>query len=437
MRSARTGKYHGSGHHCMGGGRTPRPRLLHTPRIVRGSDRKAQEATSRNTQDNWPARFAGTLPCRLPRHRRGPLIDPERVTERLLQRDSFVPSATQNILAVAWPAFYRRVVRPARNGDKPQDWWTGPALLQILFAQEHNVIYRQLTAAYPRLHNDRLHAEARNISLALLQKIHLQWRANLVPAGDWFRPLQRLQYFTQAHRGIKRSSPSSVDRLLTCINLLLPDRFDIYSAVTGTRLGPAGGFGFVALCDPRAREFIERHDAVNLWYSFGIGTAGAFQLRNHCTASRRLPVRNSERFDNLVAQAIKHHRSSHPASYNALRRLLGLAPVREFSDLDPNCAASIEKCYSRVDDIDVLIGMLAEPRGKNRAIGESALRCLTLFDKVNQHCELSALGETWLRENSLKTLLLRHYPVLQDALYRIDDPFAHWRPVHSITGLES
>ncbi|MDH3712676.1 MAG: hypothetical protein OET44_02380 [Gammaproteobacteria bacterium] len=398
-------------------------------RVWRGA---VSKTAARNTPDKVSVPIMNRAPCLPPRRGRGALINPQKLTERLLKRDGFVASCLQNVLAAAWPVFYRRVTQPAETCDKPRDWWTGPALLQLLFAQEHNTLYRQLAKAHPSLGNARLHAEARNICIALLSKIHSQWRASLIPVTEWHRPLQRLRHYALPHESIRRSGPSSIDHLLACIIPLLPDRFDIHSAVSGVRLGPAEGFGFVALCDPHAREFIEYHDAANLWYSFGIGSAGAFQLRNHCMASRRLPVQDGRHFENLAANAIKRHRRSHPASYNALRQLLGLTPIRDFSDLDPHWTACVAECYSRAGDIDCLIGLLAERRNDNSAMGETALRCLTLFERGPCVPELSSFGKTWLRENSLKTLLLRHYPILQDALYRIDNPFAHWRALNLI-----
>ncbi len=84
----------------------------------------------------------------------------------------------------------------------------------------------------------------------------------------------------------------------------------------------------------------------------------------------------------------------------------------------------------------MLIGMLAERRADDCAIGETAVRCLGLFDSaLNPGVELSGLARSWVGANSLKTLLLRHYPILQDALYRIENPFNHWRAVRLIAPL--
>ena len=83
-----------------------------------------------------------------------------------------------------------------------------------------------------------------------------------------------------------------------------------------------------------------------------------------------------------------------------------------------------------------MIGLLAEPRQSRCAIGETTVRCLSLFDNaVSATPALSAAGDSWVRENSLKTVLLRHYPILQDALYRIDNPFAPWRCVRLLVSL--
>ncbi len=429
MRSARTGKYQSIGNHCLDGGRIPRPRSSVLAQPLRRFCTRFTEAFERTgaTATTHPDPPSGALP-----RSRGPLLDPVPLTERLLQRGRFVAAPGHNLLAAAWPLFYRRITQGAR--DRPRRWWAGPALLQLLFAHEHNVVYRELARTYPRLSNAELHSESRNTTIALLDKIHMQWRASLLAPGHRRRP-HRLWRRALSGLEIGRSHPSSLDRLLAWVGPLLPDRFDLHSAVTGTRLGPAGGYGFIALSES-GEDLIERHSAVNLWYSLGVGEAGAFQLANHCAASRRLPASHGNGFENPLAQAIEQQRRSHPASYNALRKLLDLPPVRGFADLDPRWTRQLETCYTQIDDLDALIGLLAERRGPDCAIGETAVRCITVFDRTHgTDRRLSDLGAAWVRENALQSVLLRHYPLLQDALYRIENPFTRWRCVSLIVTL--
>lgn len=433
MRSARTGKCYDGSHHCTGGGRTPRPRLPPWPQFMRGVYRRLARPARGRPATNCAVYARNGIACALKCKARGPLVDPERLAERLLRRDVFTPAPGQNILSAAWPLFYRRIVNRTADCAAPRDWWAGPALLQVLFAREHNEVYRQLADAYPKLDNRRLHAEARNVGAALLAKIHLQWRASMAPVRHWRRPLPRLHVFAEGRDNVNCKRPSSIDHLLACITPPLPDRFVVHSVVTGKHQGPRGGFGFLALHGSHAHEFIEHHSAANLWYSFGIAAAGAFELRNHCAASRRLPTANGERFDNPLATAVTRQRRSHPAAYNALRRLVHLPPLRDFDELDSRWAAEVQANYSRVDDVDGLIGMLAERRGSECMLGETTVRCLTVFDRA-PYCRpaLSGLGKSWVRENTLQTLLSRHYPVLQEALHGMDDPFVCWRAVAPI-----
>jgi hypothetical protein len=42
-------------------------------------------------------------------------------------------------------------------------------------------------------------------------------------------------------------------------------------------------------------------------------------------------------------------------------------------------------------------------------------------------------GMDWVAENTMRTVLLRHFPNLAPALRGVDNPFAPWRPARTTT----
>ncbi len=445
MRSARTGKYRLVDHHCAGGDSRiadprPAPPETATRPLAAGAAKVCRGLLERVQAPAWRAPIEALeliLSCARPRpevRRPGAMAvaATTRVVERLMRRDTFVPAPGHNLLASAWPLFHARFAGPPATASlAAAHWWVGTGLLQTLFAREHNAIYRYLARANPAGDDAGLQAQSRAATTALIRNIHLREWCPVLSARPAWRLALRALHRTGATLARGRCD-EQLSMLLPGIGPLLPDRFEVNSAITGSPLAPAGGYGLAALHGRHIRDFIERFDEVNLWYSFGIAPSGAFTLRNHPLALQRLPGQDGEMHD-LLAAELDRHRKSRVASYNDVRECLGLSRARSLSDFVPGCREHLREVYRDVDEIDALAGLLAEARPAPCALGETALRCVlagTLHG--NEVSGLGAAARDWVSDNCLRTVLLRHYPVLQDALYRVDNPFTTWRPINLI-----
>ncbi|HEU0060760.1 MAG TPA: peroxidase family protein, partial [Hyphomicrobiaceae bacterium] len=102
-------------------------------------------------------------------------------------------------------------------------WWLGLSAMHTLFAREHNVICRQLQAAYPAWSDERVYQTARLIVAALVAKIHtVEWtpailatktvetalKANWYGAPkDWLTQLGSWLFDAHLLKGIPETKP--------------------------------------------------------------------------------------------------------------------------------------------------------------------------------------------------------------------------------------
>ena len=80
----------------------------------------------------------------------------------------------------------------------------------------------------------------------------------------------------------------------------------------------------------------------------------------------------------LASLNIQRGRDHGLAGYNTVRRQLGLKPVRKFSDITPDrdLQKRLESVYATVDQIDLWVGVLAEPPMRDALLGETAVTIL-------------------------------------------------------------
>jgi prostaglandin-endoperoxide synthase 2 len=106
------------------------------------------------------------------------------------------------------------------------------------------------------------------------------------------------------------------------------------------------------------------------WQEYGMNPALMEELgpeRIIAAASRQragqIGLRNTPEFLLGVDQAsIAFGRATRVQPYNAYRRHFGLDPYRSFAELtgDPDLAAQLEALYGQVDDVELVVGLLAE-----------------------------------------------------------------------------
>ncbi len=338
------------------------------------------------------------------------------------------------------------------------NWWVGLSLLHNLFAREHNVICDALKARYPAWNDEELFQRARLINAALIAKIHtIEWTPGILahPALDFgmhanwsgvpFRVMRAvLGKDSEAGHGIigtptdQHSAPYAMTEEFTSVyrlHPLVPDEMDV------RRLGAAAQerCELVDMQGHGSRKFMETHGFENLLYSFGTAHPGAIRLHNYPNFLRRFRKDDQPLLD-MAAVDIMRDRERGVPRYNRFRELVGKGRVKTFEEITsvPGAADKMRKIYKDdVDRVDLLVGLLAEDLPKGFGFSDTAFRIFILmasrrlksdrFFTDDYRAEVyTEFGLDWIRNNGLKSVLLRHVPQLGPALEGVNNCFAPW-----------
>lgn len=349
-----------------------------------------------------------------------------------------------------------------------RNWWLGLSMLHTLFAKEHNAICDRLHATYPDWSDDRLFDTARLINAAVMAKIHtVEWTPAILPNrslnsamnSNWYGLLTNLlrkknQRKTKAPINIADpvagglvgnaradfGVPYSLTREFLSVyrlHSLLPESVDLYAL--GSKQ-PKETLPLANLRQRASHEITSRNSMAQLFYSFGLQHPGQLVLNNYPRALQELSIPGAGFYD-LGAVDILRDRERGVPRYNAFRRLLGLTPINNFEDLtdDTRDVAALKQAYDSVEDIDLLIGNLAEQhRPTGFGFGETLFEIFILnasrrlqadrfyTDDYNEDV-YTREGLQWIDEASLKAVLLRHYPeLLRTGLANIENAFEPW-----------
>ena len=361
----------------------------------------------------------------------------------------------------------RQVVDGVEITGVSDNWWLGLALMHVLFTLEHNAICDSLKREYPSLTEDQLFEKARLINAALIAKIHtVEWTPGILghPAlqigmnANWWgllgenisKALGRISD-SEAISGIPGSLtnhfgvPYSLTEEFVSVyrmHPLVPDHFTFRSVTNNALLGEATLEESVG---QRARDILEQHDISDLFYSLGIAYPGAITLGNYPNFLRNLPRRTDNRVVDLAAVDILRDRERGVPRYNDFRELLRLPRIESFDKLtsDAALAEKIKTVYDgKIDDVDVMVGMFAEDPPKGFGFSDTAFRIFIVMAsrRLNSDRFLSSdftpqvytpVGIEWVNNNTMTTVLLRHYPKLAPALRGVNNAFAPWNRLSS------
>jgi FAD/FMN-containing dehydrogenase len=344
-----------------------------------------------------------------------------------------------------------------------ENGWVGVSLLHGLFALEHNAICDELKRHNPRWDDERLFQQARLVNAALLAKIHTtEWSTAILPREvlstglktAWHGRFSKLQNIFPGlgdndvfsgipgsptdHHGVTFSLTEefvSVYRMHT----LMPDHFTIRSAATDVGLVNAD---LPELLGLRGVDFLARFNPEDLFYSFGIHNPGAVRLHNYPKFLQHLVKDNGDQFDLGTVDILRDRERGVPR-YNRLRRLLHKAPVRSFEELtdNPEWAAEIKRVYNNdLEMVDTMVGLMAEPLPEGMGFSDTAFRVFLLmasrrlksdrFLSKDYRPEIyTKQGIDWVEENSMKSVITRHFPAVAFALEGLDDDnaFKPWK----------
>ena len=339
-------------------------------------------------------------------------------------------------------------------------WWIGLELLHTAFMREHNAVCDVLHAAYPSWSDDRVFDKARLVIAALIAKIHtVEWTTAILAhpvlqigmRANWFgiaeervhRLLGRISD-SEVISGIPgsavdhHSAPYAITEEFVAVyrmHPLVPDDFDLRSIA---RPDVVDRQEFLDLAGLRSRGVLERHGVVDLLYSLGTAHPGAVTLHNHPRFLQRFRRDDGMEID-LAALDILRSRERGVPRYNAFRRLLGLPEARSFDDLakDPPVAAELAAVYDSIEDVDLTVGLYAEPPPAGFGFSDTAFRIFILMASRRLKSDrffttdftpevYTPEGMRWIGDNDMSTVLLRHYPELAPVLRSVDNAFAPW-----------
>lgn len=340
------------------------------------------------------------------------------------------------------------------------NWWIGLSMLHSLFVAEHNAICDRLKRDHPSWNDERLFQQARLINAALLAKIHtVEWTPAILPHhtvskalninwdGIVSEGLKNLFPFLDRNEvlgGIPRSptnhhgTPYSLTEEFVGVyrmHPLLPDDFHFHSVETGE---PLGQHTLTEVSLGNTRQIMKEYDLRDLFYSFGISHPGALRLHNYPRHLQSMTRPDGKSFD-LAAVDVLRDRERGLPRYNEFRELLRMDRVTSFEELtgDPETAAELREVYDDVDDVDLMVGLFAEPLLEGFGFSETAFRIFIVmasrrlksdrfFTSDFTEERYTKAGIEWIRENTMLTVLQRHLPELKPALRDVDNAFQPW-----------
>jgi hypothetical protein len=343
-------------------------------------------------------------------------------------------------------------------------WWVGLEMLFTLFTLEHNAICDALKQAYPDWSDDDLFEHARLVNAALLAKIHtVEWTPAILghPAlqigmrtnwwgllGEHIKNLVGRVSGGELLSGIPGSQtdhfgvPYSLTEEFVAVyrmHPLIPDDITFWSAKDDRVLQR---LQFPEIAGNAAQNICDNVDITDLFYSFGLMNPGAVQFHNYPRALQQFTRPDGVLID-LATHDIMRCRELGVPRYTKFRELLHLRPVRTFEELteNPVWREEIRRVYDNdIDRVDLIVGLFAETPPKGFGFSDTAFRIFVLMASRRLNSDrfftddfteeiYSKAGMDWIRDNTMSTVLLRHYPGLEPSLRGVKNAFAPWNRV--------
>jgi Animal haem peroxidase len=340
------------------------------------------------------------------------------------------------------------------------NFWVGLAILHSLFMREHNAICDHLQATHPELSEDELYDKARLIVAALMAKIHTtDWTPAIIAhpttvkalrtnwwglEGETLDKLLGRLTSNEVIRGIP-GSPTALHGVafqlteefvaVYRMHPLIPDDYSFRSVTNDTTLQERT---LPELGVLHVRERLTEMAMADVIYSFGTSHPGAITLHNYPKYLQHFDKADGTLVD-LAATDVLRVRERGVPRYNEFRRLLHLKAYDSFEEMadTPEHAADLRRIYSDPEQVDTMIGMYAEKKPKGFGFSDTAFRIFILMASRRLEADrfftrdyrpeiYTKEGIDWVENNSMRTVLLRHFPELEPALHGVKNPFAPW-----------
>ncbi|CAF1793952.1 BnaC05g48800D [Brassica napus] len=362
----------------------------------------------------------------------------------------------------------------AISGDV-RNSWVGVSALQALFVKEHNAVCDALKKEYDDLEDEDLYRHARLVTSAVIAKIHtIDWTVELLKtdtllAGmrtNWYGILGKKFKDSFGHVGssilgglvgMKKPQnhgvPYSITEDFTSVyrmHSLLPDQLELrdIDVVPGTNksLPLIEEVSFGKLLGPKGEQTMSHIGFTKLMVSMGHQASGALELMNYPVWLRDLVPHDPNGYDrpdhiDLAALEIYRDRERNVARYNEFRRSMFMIPIKKWEDLtdDKEAIEALEDVYGgNVEELDLLVGLMAEKKIKGFAISETAFNIFVLmatrrleadrfFTSDFNEMTYTKKGLEWVNTTeSLKDVFDRHYPEMTDRWMNSESAFSVW-----------
>jgi hypothetical protein len=349
-----------------------------------------------------------------------------------------------------------------RNPTMVPGFWLGLAMMQTLFTLEHNAICDRLRTAYPSSDDEELFERARLINAALIAKIHtVEWTPAVISHpttvaamhGNWWgllgQRLHRLLGRVSANEVLSgipgsRTQHFGVPYALTeefvavyRMHPLVPDDYEFRSVADDRLLQP---LALRDIAGPAALEVMSKLSMTDLLYTFGTMHPGLVTLHNYPRDLQTFQRPDGQLMD-LAATDILRVRELGAPRYNQFRRLMDLAPAKDFAALtdNPQWAEELRRLYDDdIERVDLMIGMYAERRPQGFAFSDTAFRIFALMASRRLNSDrfftsdytaevYTQAGLDWIDANTMSTVLRRHYPGISSAMRSVDNAFHPWQ----------
>ena len=187
------------------------------------------------------------------------------------------------------------------------------------------------------------------------------------------------------------------------------------------------------------RKHIEQIPMADLFYSFGTSHPGAITLHNYPRSLQFLKQDDGSILD-IGSLDILRDRERGIPRYNQFRQLLHKPAVRSFEELtdNPEWREEIRRVYDNdLDRVDTMVGLFAEPLPPGFGFSDTAFRIFILmasrrlksdrfFTTDYTPAVYTPEGIRWIDDNTMKTVLVRHFPQLEPILRDVKNAFAPW-----------
>jgi hypothetical protein len=377
---------------------------------------------------------------------------------------------------------YQRMVRTGRDGKlrvnpdgtlpmaqgeggptSEPGFWVGLVLLHTLFTLEHNAVCDMLRSAYPTWTDEEIFQRARLVVAALIAKIHtVEWTPAVIShpttalamRANWFglqgEHLQRVfgrVSGSEVVSGIPGSEwndygvPYALTEEFTAVYRMHPLTPDYYSLRAAADDAPHGTWTLRDLSGQGGLDILGKVSLPDLLYSFGTQQPGVVTLHNFPRFLQEFVRPDNGELMDLAATDILRHREMGVPRYCEFRRLLHLRAPASYEELtdDADAIREMRRIYGPdgIEKLDLMVGMFAERLPRGFAFSDTAFRIFILMASRRLNSDrffttdftpavYTPEGLGWLADNTMRTVLLRHYPQLRAALRNAPNAFSRW-----------